>query len=195
MEHQIHYNRKFYQDKKTGYWISTECPKIRAHRWIWINSHGKIPKGFHIHHKDENRSNNSIENLELMEASRHLSLHMTPERRQTNSEWAEIIRPLTKEWHASEEGRAWHRYHALKSGFGKWEYKEYKCQQCGNEYKSKNVKGSRFCSNNCKSQWRRESGIDNVIRECQFCKSPFIINKYSKTKFCGCPRTKKKIKS
>lgn len=34
-----------------------------------------IPKGYVIHHKDENSLNDKIENLELMERGRHVSFH------------------------------------------------------------------------------------------------------------------------
>ena len=33
------------------------------HRKIWEDNFGEIPKGFVIHHKDGNRSNNTIENF------------------------------------------------------------------------------------------------------------------------------------
>lgn len=37
----------------------------------WIT----IPEGFHIHHRDENKSNNEINNLELIDSSSHGRLH------------------------------------------------------------------------------------------------------------------------
>src|SRR6266403_1185225 len=135
INHQEHYDRIFYQDKKTGYWISTSYPRIRAHRWIWNNVHGIIPKGYHIHHRNEDKSDNRIENLELIEATRHLSHHASkPENRQRLKQLVDKIRPMTKEWHRSEEGRAWHRLHAIKTKFGKWEPTKHDCQQCGKQY-------------------------------------------------------------
>ena len=38
----------------------------RLHRTVWEFHNGTIPKGYHVHHKDGNRSNNAIENLTLM---------------------------------------------------------------------------------------------------------------------------------
>lgn len=105
IDHQIHFERKFYQDKKTGYWISTDHPRIRAHQWIWIKIHGVIPKGYHIHHKNENKSDNRIENLELIERSRHMSHHMSqPERKEKSRKNLEKIRFKASAWHKSEEG-------------------------------------------------------------------------------------------
>jgi DNA-directed RNA polymerase subunit RPC12/RpoP len=191
--HQEHYGKKFYQDKDKGYWISTCCPKIRAHRWVWIQNHGKIPKGYHVHHRDENKSNNSIENLELIESSRHLSIHITEEKREWARKWAAEIRPLTKEWHASEEGKAWHKFHAIKNKFGKWEPRKYICDQCSTEFESTKRSRTRFCSNPCKSKWRRDQGLDDVIKVCVGCGTDFTSNKYAKNIYCsrGCRHIKK----
>jgi hypothetical protein len=48
-----------------------------VHRWIWMQTFGEIPKGMNIHHKDENKLNNSLENLEMISHAAHLSLHKT----------------------------------------------------------------------------------------------------------------------
>lgn len=37
---------------------------------------GDIPQGYDVHHKDHNKQNNSIENLELIERSIHKSIHI-----------------------------------------------------------------------------------------------------------------------
>lgn len=185
VNHQEHFGRKFYQDLKTGYWISTDYPRIRAHRWVWSNHYGMIPPTYQIHHKDENKSNNSIENLELIDRSIHMKLHYKDERREMCRKRMNEVRHMTKKWHASPEGKAWHSYHAFKSGFGNWEPIEYKCLHCTKSYKSKQKVGSKFCSNNCKSQWRRQSGIDNEKRICVHCTKEFTCNKYSKVKCCS----------
>lgn len=49
--------------------------KYKNHRWTWEKHHGKIPKGHHIHHKDGNKRNNSLENLELLTAEEHRKKH------------------------------------------------------------------------------------------------------------------------
>jgi len=195
IEHQEHYGRKFYKDLEKGYWISTDYPRIRAHRWVWLNIHKMIPKGYHIHHINENKSDNRIENLELIEKSRHMSHHMQePERKNKAREMADKYRPLTKEWHKSEEGRAWHKLHALKCNFGNNKPVSKVCDVCSKEYKTKVIADgrSKFCSNKCKSQWRRNSGLDNIERNCITCQKTFMINKYSKVKNCSKSCAKKK---
>lgn len=47
------------------------------HRYIWIKNYGEIPSGYEIHHKDENKSNNDISNLELIEGKLHRQLHLS----------------------------------------------------------------------------------------------------------------------
>jgi len=185
--HQIHFGRKFNLDKKTGYWLSTDYPRIRAHCWVWVNYHGTIPKGYHIHHKDEDKSNNSIENLALLSPSAHVTLHYktNPTKGERAAENLNNIRHLTKEWHASEEGKAWHKFHALKNGFGKREPKNYICAQCSLPFTSKNVENVRFCSNKCKSKWRRTQGLDDIERDCAVCRTKFKVNKYSKIATCN----------
>jgi hypothetical protein len=42
---------------------------ISVHRVVWFAKHGAIPKGLHINHKDLNKTNNSIFNLEIVTPS------------------------------------------------------------------------------------------------------------------------------
>jgi hypothetical protein len=42
-----------------------------------------------------------------------------------------------------------------------------------------------FCSNACKSAWRRASGIDDEKRTCAKCGGTFIVNRYAKQDFCS----------
>ena len=48
---------------------------IKQHRLVWIVNHGPIPEGYIIHHKDGNRANNTITNLELTTPSQHSRNH------------------------------------------------------------------------------------------------------------------------
>ena len=52
-----------------NYWLYPnskyyERYKKRLHRAVWEYHNGPIPKGYHVHHKDNDRANNQIENLE-----------------------------------------------------------------------------------------------------------------------------------
>lgn len=48
---------------------------ILVHDLIWIEQFGEIPKGMIIHHKDENKLNNKIENLQLVSHKEHRKIH------------------------------------------------------------------------------------------------------------------------
>ena len=55
----------------TGYWqLSLRKDKrikhIRPHRHIYEAFYGRIPEGYQINHKDGNKTNNKLNNLELM---------------------------------------------------------------------------------------------------------------------------------
>lgn len=55
--------------------------RVREHRMLMEQHLGrKLLRSEHVHHKNGNREDNRIENLEVLSASDHLRLHMTPER-------------------------------------------------------------------------------------------------------------------
>ena len=54
----------------------TVSDKGYLHRIIWMVANGcDIPNGYHIHHIDGNKLNNSIYNLELIDEKTHISEH------------------------------------------------------------------------------------------------------------------------
>ena len=156
----------------------------RLHEEIWKSYNGFVPEGYHIHHKDKNPFNNSIENLECLPASEHLKLHMEDEKHkeQCRKNIQKAIAAAPK-WHKSEEGRKWHSEHSKQI----WENLQpviKKCEYCGKEYTTV-IYFQRFCSNVCKSAWRRKSRIDDETRTCPICGKEFRVNKYSKKQFCS----------
>ncbi|MGG3651963.1 HNH endonuclease signature motif containing protein [Bacillus pseudomycoides] len=180
---------KFTRDEKTGYYLNSTIRK-RMHRYVWEFYNGEIPKGYHIHHIDHDKSNNDISNLELIEATVHLTMHAV-EQGLTNynkmvKNLNENARPKANEWHGSEDGHEWHKEQYKKYLKNFTENKVIKiCAECEKEFETIDTKTPKFCSNKCKSKHRRKSGVDNVIRKCEFCNNEFTINKYSKTRFCS----------
>lgn len=180
---------KFTRDDKTGYYLNSTIRK-RLHRYVWEYHHGPIPKGYHIHHMDHNKSNNDISNLELMHGKRHITLHGLERAREHYDEMKENLnvnaRPKANEWHGSEVGRAWHKehYEQMKDKFHAREEKI--CEQCGTTYQGRPY--NKFCSNKCKAKWRRDSGLDDIEKACEQCGKTFTSNKYGKKRFCsrGC---------
>ena len=45
------------------------------HRKIYEQHYGKIPDGYHIHHKDGNHANNDVHNLQCVTAQEHYDIH------------------------------------------------------------------------------------------------------------------------
>ncbi len=111
---------------------------------------------------------------------------MTEEHRQKlRDNLNENVRPKAIEWHKSEEGRKWHKEQwKISLGNHIAEKVIMTCLNCGVKYESVNNGTNKFCSNNCKSAYRRKLGVDNVERKCQICGDTFIVNKYAKRKNC-----------
>lgn len=197
-KHQFFDGKMFTRDEATGYYLcstgdSTGVRK-RMHVYVWEYYNGSVPIGYHIHHIDEDKSNNDISNLELRLKSEHLSFHA---KEKAKNEYDKLIqnlkekaRPKASEWHRSKDGREWHKKHYEDTKDKLHIFQKYICEQCGKEFTSTRV-GSRFCSNNCKSAWRRQSGRDDVTKVCLDCGGEYIANKYAQTKYCSICRNKK----
>lgn len=159
---------------------------VRAlHREIWIDTFGEIPPGHHIHHRDKDTSNNAPENLECVSPLEHKQQHpLSDEQLGRLRDHIDGVRHLAVAWHRSAEGRAWHSEHGKRA----WESRdpvEYVCEYCGKSYVSLHRGTARFCSNNCKCNWRRKAGLDNEERVCPVCGVVYSANRYSSAKTCS----------
>lgn len=190
---------KFTMDDKTGYYLNSSIRK-RMHRYVWEYYNGEIPEGYHIHHKDKDKSNNDISNLELIPFSAHAKLHSVETAKRKHNEMVVNLRenalPKAVEWHGSDEGKQWHKEHFERMKDKLHPEEMMTCEMCGKEYIGKVSAENRFCSNKCKSAWRRQSGIDNEKRICAFCGAEFFVNKYFKTETCSraCANKKRTLK-
>lgn len=192
----------FRRDKRTGYYLASQGDasgkRKRLHISVWEFHNGEIPRGNHIHHVDYDKSNNEISNLQMMTNSEHQTLHgkaMTEEHKEKlRKNLIEKAVPKSKAWHASDEGREWHKKHGKESWSNRKPTK-YECTYCGKEYETLRIYGeneNHFCSNNCKSAFRRKMGYDNVDIPCEVCGEIFTANKYLKrTKCSKCARKRK----
>lgn len=122
----------------------------------------------------------------MMTQSEHMRLHGSEltetQKQQKRDNLSEKVRPKASEWHKGEEGREWHKLHYEKMKECLYEKKKRECLNCGKTYYS--AKGT-FCSNACKSAYRRKLGIDNETRKCVYCGKEFTVNKYSKSTHCS----------
>lgn len=179
---------KFRKDKSRGYYLSTQVigsSRIRLHVYVWLKYNGEIPKGYQIHHYDENKDHNDIENLMCMTKKEHLDWHAIHDREKMIPVWCKSLdkaRIKASEWHKSKEGRT---ANSLSHQGIVFERKYNKvCLNCGKEYNSA-VDRSKFCSPNCQSDYRRKSRVDDVVKHCSFCGNEYNSNKYQKELYCS----------
>jgi hypothetical protein len=55
--------------------VRGETAFVYEHRLVWEQAHGTIPAGFHVHHKNGDKADNRLENLELREPRSHVGEH------------------------------------------------------------------------------------------------------------------------
>ena len=131
---------------------------VRLHRMVWEYHNGKIPQGYHVHHVDEDRSNNAIENLRLMLGNEHVSAHANEQERVDMSRGnIERAREAARRWHSSEAGLAYHSVLG-KENWKKRTVQTYVCSYCGRKFQTKHIYGegkNHFCHQNCKASFRR----------------------------------------
>ena len=189
---------QFRKRTDNGYWVNTSINKgevIYLHRETlrrYLKLTKEQMKGYDVHHIDGNKDNNDISNLQLLNKTEHKKIHSD------SSKWSEdrlkkarrrmdYAREYANLWHKSQEGREWHK-EQWKNSLGKYQNNKIKkkCKYCGNEYEvnKSNASTSKFCSNKCKSAYRRASGVDNVERVCAKCGNIYLVNKYSNGKLC-----------
>ena len=191
-KHAVFNGEKFTRDDRTGYYLTTRNSTLigrRLHRVVWEYHHGTIPNGYHIHHIDHDKSNNAIENLKMLTVEQHIDIHkdeLTEEEKQWyRSNLEQKARPKAVEWHKSVEGRNWHKRHYQQSKEKLHAQQKYVCEMCGNEFLAINNGKNRFCSNACKSAFRRKNGQNKEKRFCVICGNAFLTDKYKKTVTCS----------
>jgi hypothetical protein len=178
---------KWTKMKGRGYYQCTKAIKPRnLHQYIWQKHNGEQPAGYDVHHIDHNKDNNDISNLELIsrkDHAKHHGQHWTEERKAKQRQHLEAIKDKAAAWHKSPEGREWHSKNAL--GRKKPRHKGI-CSVCGNEYEyAKSSQANKYCSNKCAAKARRDSGIDNIDKQCVICGKWYNANKYSRVKTCS----------
>ena len=159
------------------------CGEKLFHRMVWEHYKGEIPKDHVIHHKNGDKLNNSLENLECLIRSDHSRLHRLKDRDKL-SETMKLNSEKVHAWLKTDKGKKFLSEKAKKQ----WENREAKtfiCEQCGKEFQAKHNRFVKYCGDNCVMRARNKTGVDNEERKCVICEKPFIINKYQKTKTCS----------
>jgi hypothetical protein len=63
---------RYWKTAGDGYWRRKGS---YLHREVYFGTYGNIPHGWHVHHIDNNRDNNRIDNLKAMPGKQHNSGH------------------------------------------------------------------------------------------------------------------------
>lgn len=184
----IYDNRKFSLDPrmKKYYGGRVNGKNWSLHRYKYTKEIGPIPEGWHIHHIDGNCYNNNISNLMAIEPKAHSKLH--PASEETKKKWQQAGIKKATVWHSSDEGVNWHKDHYENNIKPMWETRvERPCTFCQKSHKSKrkNPELNSFCSNNCKSAWRRKNKPDKKIFNCAKCGQEFESLKYLPNTYCS----------
>ena len=65
------FNGEKYTLRNNGYYGKTRGNRAMMHRDVWEYHNGPIPDGWDIHHMNEDKTDNRIENLECLPKSEH----------------------------------------------------------------------------------------------------------------------------
>lgn len=138
------------------------------HRRIWEDARGPIPEHHHVHHRDGDRGNNALDNLELLSRSEHASWHYP----HTLAPHGDLARRNAK----ASQARAYARRRRVPRT----------CAHCGGAFYvgSSLSKGRKFCSERCyyhatkPDPWRPEP------RRCVECGSEFTATRETH-RFCS----------
>ena len=163
---------------------SDHSSKGLLHRDVWCFYHGEISTGHDVHHKDGDTTNNDISNLECLSRAEHARRHSgycSPAKRAH----VDRVRPLTKAWHASAEGRAWHSEHAKRAAAARQPVDK-TCSHCGAKYQTTSAKrGDRFCSRACISKANEAARRYYEDRQCVVCGNTFNAKKSKPQRTCS----------
>lgn len=125
------------------------------HREVWLYYYKSIPKGYHIHHIDNNWHNNQIDNLQALPVSAHMKIQ-TPEALENRRRNIAKVGHLAKAWHKSEAGHKWHSEHSKKGWENRKTYTK-NCENCDGKYSTPFPSRSKYCGGNCKATAFRRS--------------------------------------
>ena len=147
----------FRRNKRDGYLEA----RLSLHRLIWILEYGAIPAGHHIHHKNHDRDDNRIENLECLGATAHAKYH--------NGKRLDL-REAQSKWANSPKGREILRENMRKARRN-MPRRSLTCGNCGKSFETKHHT-QKFCSPAC------QESRNGLFIPCEICGKIFRAKKH-----------------
>jgi len=148
------------------------------HRAIWIYHKGDILEGHHIHHKDANRLNNDIDNLECLEQSIHHKIKWQEKRK-------EMLEAILSNRGEPYKRSIKHKQETSKRNSKYWKESlpsEIQCPDCKKMFVTKQPKLALRCR---PCQKKKHYSDSQEQRNCELCRNPFMVYKYSHTTTCS----------
>lgn len=163
--------RVFRKDTRTGYY-EANCS---LHREIWRFFHGEIPKGYEVHHRDLNRSNNDITNFDLLTKAEHKKIHVATLKTFKCQVCGRKFKAGSVSRYCSKECR--------KEGVRRKYLKKYTCEYCGREFEATRHYPYRFCSKVCAGLANRKITRETIT--CAVCGKKFTAKACAHRKYCS----------
>lgn len=124
---------------RPGHPLARSDGYVHEHRVVLHEAGLTVPDGFEVHHIDEDRSNNRLENLAVLTAAAHHRVHHPP---------GAVVRNQHGEGRVGEGITA--RARAYKAALG-----PRSCEGCGSDITARRT-DARFCSKGCQiNAWKR----------------------------------------
>lgn len=148
------------------------------HRIVWQTERGPIPEGMDIHHKDHNKANNGIENLELQVEADHARYHM--QRRLADG--GDLAATLNA-WRKSEQGQT-----VLRENIEKCRqntpFRQFACAHCGSTVTTQHPRKAICDAEECQLKSSRRAEKE---KQCVVCGVTIFVKSHStkEVKTCG----------
>lgn len=164
---------KFYKNKK-GRFLCT----ISLHRFLWMYLNGEIPDDCDIHHKDFNKDNNSVDNLQLLTKEEHKKIHLAHKvKRKPEKKSKFICTVCGREYKAVNRGNNTYCSTECKKVAERTRTAEIKiCEVCGKEFSTS--EDAKFCSKKCLGEYFKRQ----EVKTCPICGKTFsdVVSKHRK---------------
>ncbi len=131
---------------------------LSLHRMVWTCYNGEIPDGYDIHHKDFDKNNNDISNLEALPKAVHMRLHARQNGLKTRKNRGKFICVnCGREYEAADNGHNLYCSKKCLEAYKKFVlYAETRtCAHCGKEFSAYKYGHQKFCCYECSIEFRR----------------------------------------